>query len=278
MIMRAKILKTVLVLFCLSLYSVSASSIERLVIPGTGDSQNLLREAVRLFEQEHPEVVIDIPESVGSLGGIKRVLDGHASLARVARQLNDSERASGLNTLVFAYTPVVFVANLPKQCVDNLSTAEIIDIYSGKITSWQKLGNCPDHKVYVANREEGDSARLLIEEKLPDFRGIQEFTGEIIYSTPEALHIIEDHPFTIGYLPLAMLKDSPLTQFSLNGLHPTAENLVTNTYSLAIPLGFAWKDQPTGVYHQFIEFLFSAQGQQLLRAHDTVPVPKFPGY
>jgi len=276
--MREKILKITLVFFCLSLYAVAASSIERLVIPGTGDSQKLLREAVRLFEQENPGVFIAIPDSVGSLGGIKRVIDGHAPLARIARQLNDSEQASGLNTLVFAYTPVVFVANLPEQCVDNLSTSEIIDIYSGKITSWKWLGTCSDHKIYVANREDGDSARLLIEAKLPGFKDIQEFAGEIIYSTPEALHVIEDHPFTIGYLPLAMLKNTSLTQFSLNALHPTTENLVTNTYSLAIPLGFVWKDQPTGAYRQFVEFLFSAQGHELLRAHDTVPVPKFPGY
>ena len=275
--MVTQFFKLILVLFCLSPYTVSAASIERLVIPGTGDSQKLLREAARLFEQEHPQVVIDIPDSVGSVGGIKRVLNGHAPLARIARQLSDSEQASGLNSLVFAYTPIVFVANLPEQCANNLTTAEIIDIYSGKITSWQKLGNCPDHKIYVANREEGDSSRLLIEAKLPGFKDIQKFAGKIIYSTPETLHTIEDHPYTIGYLPLAMLKNSHLSRFTLNGLHPTVENLVANTYSLAVPLGFVWKDQPTGVYGQFIEFLFSARGQQLLRAHDSVPVPKFPG-
>lgn len=108
-----------------------ALSIERLVIPGTGDSLKLLREAARYFLREHPEVIIDIPESVGSVGGI---------------------------------------------------------------TSWQELGNCPDHKIYVANREEGDSSRILIEANLPDFKRIPKLAGEIIYSTPEALHIVEDHP------------------------------------------------------------------------------------
>lgn len=271
-------LKTVLILFCLSLYTASALSIERLVIPGTGDSQKLLRDAVRLFERDHPDVVIDIPESVGSAGGIKRVINGHAPIARIARQLNDSELESGLQSLVFAYTPIVFVANLPEQCIDDLSTSDIIDVYSGKITSWQQLGNCPDHKIYVANREEGDSSRLLIEENLSGFKDIQNFAGEIIYSTPEALHVIEDHPYTIGYLPLAMLDNSPLSRFSINGLHPTVENLVAKNYSLAVPLGFTWKVQPTGTYRQFVDFLFSAQGQEVIRSLDAVPVPKPSGY
>lgn len=276
--MRAQSPKILLVLFCLSLAAAPASSIERLVIPGTGDSQKLLREAARLYEQGHPEIVIDIPDSVGSTGGIKRVLDGHAPVARIARQINENEQTSGLKSLVFAYTPIVFVANLPEQCLDNLSPADIVDIYSGKITSWQNLGRCPDHKIYVANREEGDSSRLLIEENLPGFREIKEFAGEIIYSTPEALRTIEDYPYTIGYLPLAMLKNSPLTRLSIDGRHPTPENLVARSYPLAVPLGFAWKVQPKGAYREFIEFLFTAQGQQLVRSLDAVPVPTFPGY
>ncbi len=275
--MSTQFFKTVLVLFITTLWATSALSIERLVIPGTGDSQKLLREAAHHFEQEHPEVTIDIPESVGSVGGIKRVLNGHSPLARIARQLDANEQASGLSSIVFAYTPVVFVANLPDKCADNLSDAEIVAIYSGEITSWQKLGNCPDHKIYVANREEGDSSRLLIEANFPDFKKIPNLAGEIIYSTPETLHIIEDHPYTIGYLPLSMLRSSPLTLFSINNLHPTVENLVTKSYSLAIPLGFVWKDEPTGTYLQFIEFLFSPRGQEIIHTHNAIPAPKQSG-
>ena len=259
------------------LWATPALSIERLVIPGTGDSQKLLREAAHSFKQEHPEVTIDIPESVGSVGGIKRVLNGHTPLARIARPLDVNELASGLTSTVFAYTPVVFVANLPEKCVDNLSGAELVAIYSGEITSWQKLGNCPDHKIYVANREEGDSSRILIEANLPDFKKIPKLAGKIIYSTPETLHIIEDHPYTIGYLPLAILRSSPLTRFAINNLHPTVENIVTNSYPLAVPLGFVWKDKLTGSHRLFVEFLFSPQGQEIIRSHDAVPSLKTPG-
>ena len=66
--------KIVLLLLMTTLWATPALSIERLVIPGTGDSQKLLREAARYFEQKDPNVIIDIPESVGSVGGIKRVL------------------------------------------------------------------------------------------------------------------------------------------------------------------------------------------------------------
>ena len=143
--MSTQLFKIALLLFMTTLWATPALSTERLVIPGTGDSQKLLREAAYSFGHDHPDVTIDIPESVGSVGGIKRVLNGHTPLARIARSLDANERASGLSSTVFAYTPVVFVANLPERCVENLSTSELVAIYSGEITSWQQLGNCPNH-------------------------------------------------------------------------------------------------------------------------------------
>ncbi len=272
--MNTHLCKIALACIILAFWAPVSFSLDRLVIPGTGDSQELLRAVAAQFTQEHPDISFDIPDSVGSIGGIKRVLNGHAPLARIARPLNSSEVNSGLNSLTFAYTPVVFVANLPEICVDNLSTADIVAIYSGKITSWQALGNCPDHKIYVANREEGDSSRLLIEASFPAFTNITKFAGEVVYSTPETLHIIEDYQYTVGYQPQAMLKNSALTQFSINNLQPTAENLVNNKYPLAVPLGFTWKGDLPDVYRQFVEFMFSSRGQEIIRAHDAIPVPK----
>lgn len=275
--MTSRLMQSVLALFIITLWTTPASALERLVIPGTGDSQELLRVAAQSFEKAHPELIIDIPDSVGSTGGIKRVLNGHAPLARIARKLHANEQSSGLKSNLFAYTPIVFVANLPENCVDNLSSEEIIAIYSGEITSWKQLGQCPDHKIYIANREEGDSSRLLIEEHITGFKGIQNFAGEIIYSTPEAQHIIEDHPYTIGYLPLAMLTRSPLTRLSVDNLHPTVENLVSQKYSLAVPLGFVWKDEPSDSYRLFVDFLFSVKGKEIIRSQGAVPAPKKPG-
>jgi len=275
--MTTQLLKSILILLTIALGATSVFALERLVIPGTGDSQKLLRVAAQSFEKSHPELIVEIPDSVGSTGGIKRVLNGHAPLARIARGLHADEQASGLKSKLFAYTPIVFVANLPEKCVDNLSPTDIVAIYSGEITSWQQLGQCPDHKIYVANREEGDSSRLLIEEHIPGFKDIQNFAGEIIYSTPEAQHIIEDHPYTIGYLPLSMLSRSPLTQFSIDNLHPSAENLVSHKYSLAVPLGFVWRDEQPESYRLFIDFLFSAKGQEIIRNQGAVPAPKKPG-
>ena len=49
-----------------------------LTIPGTGDSQDVLRLLAERFQRDNPDVTVEIPDSVGSTGGIRLVQIGRA--------------------------------------------------------------------------------------------------------------------------------------------------------------------------------------------------------
>ena len=133
---------------------------ESLTIAGTGDSQELLRALAEKFEENHPQVDVIVPDSVGSSGGIREVLDGKSQLARIARPLTEKEISLDFHEVVFARSPVVFVVHPSVTAVDNLSYAQVIAIYSGEIQNWQQLGG-EDKTLYVVNREGGDSSRVV---------------------------------------------------------------------------------------------------------------------
>lgn len=242
-----------------------------LVIPGTGDSQELLQVLARAFERSHPGAKIEIPESIGSSGGIKNVIAGNAVLARVARPLKESERQAGLDYIFFAYSPIVFAAHLEDACVQSLSSAQVVDIYSGAISNWNQLGACPDHVIYVANREPGDSSRSAISDYLPAFAAISEPAGETIYSTPETVGVLQRYPHTIAYVPLAALPDSTITVLALDGHAPTVANVQTGSYPLATPLGLTWKGRLPAAARSFVDFLFSPEGERLIRSKGLIP-------
>ncbi|AMV73811.1 phosphate ABC transporter substrate-binding protein [Desulfuromonas sp. DDH964] len=242
-----------------------------LVIPGTGDSQELLQELARAFEASHPGAKIEIPESIGSSGGIKNLIAGNALLARTARPLKESERQAGLDYLPFAYSPIVFAAHLEKPCVENLSSDQVVGIFSGAIRNWNQLGTCPDHVIYVANREPGDSSRSAINAHLPAFAAIAEPAGETVYSTPKTVGVLQRHPYTIAYAPLAALTDFSLRVLALDGQAPTVVNVQNGSYPLVIPLGLVWKGQLPAVARPFVEFLFSPEGQRLIRSKGLIP-------
>lgn len=268
--------KVFLVLFWWILCSaVPAYSGEHLVIPGTGDSQKLLNEAALAFEKVHPGVVVEIPASIGSSGGIKSLIAGKARIARIARPLKASERQAGLQALVFALSPVVFAAHLEQDCVQSLAADQVVGIFSGEIDNWSQLGNCPAHVIYVANREAGDSSRAIIEAHLPAFAAISDPVGETVYSTPHTVEILQRYAHTLGYVPLAAMGNAQLTILDFDGVPPTPENVRGQRYPLVIPLALAWKGKLPPVAEQFIEFLISAEGQRLVVRRGLVPAKSF---
>ncbi len=254
------------------LLSTTAMAQDQLVIEGTGDSQQLLRQLAKAFEAVHPGTRIIVPDSIGSSGGVKALSKGKCDLARVARPLKDKEKALApdLSYRQFAYSPVVFVANLPERCVDNLTTEELVGIYSGAITDWSALGTCRPHKIYVANRESGDSSRSVLEKNIPEFKAIPQLAGKVVYSTPETAQIIEDHPFTVGYLPQAAASPN-LLQFAFNGADSSDESILDNSYRLVSPFGLVWKGELSGLAAKFLDFVISSQGSRVIRSAGGVP-------
>lgn len=159
---------------------------EKIVIEGSGDNQKLLRILADAFEKKHPGKIIEIPESIGSSGGIKALANGKCDLARIARPLKNSEQGLGLTSKVFASTPLVFVTGNNEAGIDNLNSEQIVNIFSGKFDSWSRLGG-NDIKFLVLNREKGDSSRRILEENIPGFKEADTMCGEIIHSTPDLI-------------------------------------------------------------------------------------------
>lgn len=244
---------------------------ETITIAGTGDSQRLLRQLAQKFQQQNPGVQILVPDSVGSGGGIKLLLAGRSELARVARPLKPKEQADGIHYRLFASSPIVFVANLPEPCLTDLSEQQITDIFSGKLADWKLLGSCQPHKIYIANRESGDSSRMVLEEVMAALKAVKEPAGKTIYSTPEVYDTLTRYPHSFGYLPKAQVQVGSLTEFKFAGVSATAENVQQGAYSLAVPLGIAWLGEPTGATKLFLEYLFSREAQQLMLKMGAVP-------
>jgi phosphate transport system substrate-binding protein len=242
-----------------------------LVIEGTGDSQALLREIAELFEERYPETTIQVPDSIGSSGGIKAVGTGKAELGRVARPLKEKERAYGLTYAVFAVSPVVLVVHPSVEGVDNLTAEQIVGIYSGTLTDWQQLGGAA-HKLYPIGRETGDSSRIILEAHVPGFQEIQKPVAKVYYTTPETLQGIVDHEYTIGYVPMAMIHNSGLHTIGIDGIAPSIENIRQNRYKMVAPLGIVYKKPLNPLAKAFADFLSTPDVHEIIEEYGCLPV------
>ncbi|MCB2183606.1 MAG: substrate-binding domain-containing protein [Desulfobulbaceae bacterium] len=258
------------IFFIFSLYfALPAQADATLSICGTGDSQQLLRKLAESYEKLHPGTSVTIPDSIGSSGGIKAAKAGKCDMGRVARPLTAKEQKYGLSYLVFAYSPVVFLANNSVSGVKNLSSTEVAGIFSGNINNWQQLGG-PEGKIFVANREKGDSSRSVIEQNIPSFARIENFIGETIYSSPETIQTTSTYKNTIAYGSIAMARNSNLIIFSLDGVFPTQENIKNGTYKLVTPFALVWLENPSPQRENFLAFLHTERAEEIMNAHGIV--------
>ena len=246
-----------------------AKAQDALVIAGTGDSQALLRNLGAIFEKANPGAKIEVPDSVGSGGGIKAVSRGEAGLGRTARALKDKEKP-GLADVMFARSPVVFATNTSVQGLKDLSREQVLAIYGGKITNWKEVGG-PDAKIYPISREEGDSSRETINQNLVGFKELTLVSKEF-FTTGETAEAIVKHDSTVGYLPLSMAIEYGLNPLTIDGKSPTQEHVNNGSYPYVTSLYFVKNETPSALALQFIDFVLSSEAGTLMLKQGVVPL------
>ncbi|MBF0455700.1 MAG: substrate-binding domain-containing protein [Magnetococcales bacterium] len=242
-----------------------------LVIAGTGDSQALLRHVARRFEQDHLSsgILVDVPDSIGSGGGILALQKGLAQLARIARPMKQREQA-GLLSIPFAISPIVFAVHPSVTGIESLTRRQILDIYSGAVNNWAQVGG-RDHKIYVVNRERGDASRTVLENSLIK-REVDWRAGKIFFSTPRAAKAIANHPYTIGFLPLSVAFGSGLKILSIDGVQPGEASVTSGEYPHFLFLELVAKKPVTGWEQKFMRYLFEPKIRNFMNLIGIYPV------
>jgi phosphate transport system substrate-binding protein len=239
---------------------------EELVIPGSGEPQQLLRALATLAASARPGFAVSVPESVGTGGGLKAVLEGQASLARIARPLKSKEEAAGLRQEFFATCPVVFAASVPEAWKPGLTPDQALAVYQGRITDWSAISEGRG-KIYPLTREPGDSLLAAVDQGVPGFATAPAPAAKVTYTTPETLALLTGHPNALGYAAMPAFYGSGLAILPLAGVAPSAETLRSRAYPLTAPLGLAWKGDPSPETRAFLDFLRTPGAKAVIRDH-----------
>ncbi|MBU0482303.1 MAG: substrate-binding domain-containing protein [Proteobacteria bacterium] len=261
---------SLLFLALLFLFPATSFGAATLEIPGTGDSQALLRDLAAAFNAGQQEIEVVIPDSIGSGGAIKSVAGDKNELGRVARPIKKKEQRYNLNYLQFAASPVVFAVSGNVGGVDNLTPEEALAVYAAKTTNWSALGGPPE-SIYLIGREPGDSSREAVEEIVPGFGGIENYSGIVAYSTPEAVDMLATHDNSIAYLPFSMTSGRNVRVLKFGGKGPLDPG-----YPLLTPFGMVWKGKMSGPAAGFMDFIFSDRGRKIITAAGAVAVARKP--
>lgn len=247
--------------------SPQSEKMEIVTIPGSGDSQDLLRALARSYRARYPDRDVMVPDSVSTVGGIKAVGTEASLIARVARLPNVNERAQygKFKYLEFARVPVVFIVS-PDTGVSDLSERQICDIFSSRITNWNKVGG-HDLPIAVQSRPGHGSNMLEIRDKIACFAKLRVTSrAHDNFRNADLVKSMKKSSGAIGFMPLSEAKLAGFTTVTLNGVAPTVSN-----YRLGIGLGFVYQKPLSSSILAFIDYMKSDSAQEIMRQMGNVP-------
>lgn len=237
-----------------------------LVFAGSGTNLPLVRVLAKAFQRTHPGIEIEVPESIGSTGGIQAAADGAIALGLISRELKDKEKGKGLTILTCAHTPMIIGVH-PSVPEDNITFEELLNIYRGKKRTWK------DGKdIVVLTREPGDSSVEVLVKGIPGFREAYKESQKakrwtVLLTDQKMNETLAKTPHAIGLSDLGIItiEKHAIKPLKVNGIAPTLKSLQSGNYMLYKTLSFVYrKDTLTAGAREFMAFVKSAQGKKML--------------
>lgn len=128
----------------------------KLVLTGASTIAPLAAEIGKSFEAVHPGVRVDV-QSGGSSRGVTDARKGLANIGMVSRALKDDEK--DLKAFSIARDGVGITLHKDNP-VNNLSDAQVVDIYTGKVNNWKQVGG-KDAPITVINKARTLNIRII---------------------------------------------------------------------------------------------------------------------
>lgn len=236
---------------------------------GSSALQPLVEAAAQQYISTNPGVVINV-QGGGSGTGLSKISEGAVDIGNsdIFAEEKEGVDVSGLvdhKVAVVGMGPVVH----PDAGVDNVSTEELIDIFTGKIRNWKELGG-NNQDIIVINRAQGSGTRATFESTA--LQGNEPIESQEQDSSGTVRKIVSETPGSISYLAFSYFDDS-VVALQVNGAEPTRENVETNDWEIWAYQHMYTKGEPAGLTKEFIEYMMSDEVQnQLLPEMDYLPV------
>jgi phosphate transport system substrate-binding protein len=235
-----------------------------------------MERLARAFEKRYSGITVRVLPSIGSTGGIKAVRDGTIDLAVSSRPLKPDEVEPGLVEEPYGRTPFTFSTPVATATA-GLTLNQLERIYRGETTTW------PDGtplRLIIRPRTDASSHYLAgISPGLAEgeARSHQIPGVHLVVTDQEAAAQIEKTAGSLGVTTMAVVKAEArrVKGLDLDGVAPTLANMATGKYPHAMTVSLVYrKERLPGANGKFLTFVFSPEGQKILRDCGHLPIKR----
>lgn len=294
--MRRKLTKTGILLVALVMLIISGCSqnnptqttkSENAVyqIKGSDTEVNMVQRLTEVYNEKKPNVQFAVTGG-GSGTGIAALIDKQIDVANSSRPMKDEEisqaQANGVEPVafIFAQDGLAVVVN-ESNGIESLTLDQVGAIYRGDITNWKDVGG-EDREISTYGRQSSSGTYVFFMETV--VKG--DYTAEMKMLAGNA-NIVEGvvaDVAGIGYIGVGYAKDGDSVVSGLKVLEIAKdasseatsplvmENILQGKYPLVRPLYHYTDGKPEGSLKDYLEFVFSADGQAVVEEEGFFPI------
>jgi phosphate transport system substrate-binding protein len=276
--MKTTKLKIAAILLVIMTVGFSFITVSKVTVKGSDTMVILSQKWAELYMKKNPGTSIQVTGG-GSGVGLAALINGSTDIANSSRPIKPAEmeklkaRYSTLGVQIPCAKDGLTVFINKTNPVSELTIKQIGKIFSGEITNWKQVGG-PDAPIKLYGRESSSGTFEFFKDHVvkTDFDpSLQSLPG-----TAAIVNAVKKDKNSIGYGGAAYaegVKDCKVKKDDKSaGVLPTAATVKNNTYPITRYLYMYLKSKPTGDTKAFIDWILSAEGQDVIEGVGYYPL------
>jgi phosphate transport system substrate-binding protein len=159
----------------------------------------------------------------------------------------------------------------PNNPVNSISVDQLYKIMTGEIRNWSEVGGNNEQVLVVVRVGKMSGVGYMGRKMLFDDSRANFYRRAInLKSSGPVEKKVEKRENAIGISGISSAKRRKVKLLSLNGVAPTKANVAKGAYPFFRPLYLMTKGEPQGEVRKFMDWLLSAEGQQVVSNQGTV--------
>jgi phosphate transport system substrate-binding protein len=242
------------------------------VVKGSSTVLPIADRCAEVFNEMHDDIKVTVAGGGSSLG-IESVATGKADIGDASREIKSSEiekYGNIFNEYAVAKDGVAVIVSkeIYNAGVTDLTLQQIKEIYGGTINNWQDVGG-PNEEIFVNERDEGSGTR----DTFMDIIDLETANGadKANSANSQVTQAVSGSKVAIGYVGLGYVNpQAPAVK--INGVEPSPSTIKNDLYPISRSLYMYTKGEPTGAVKEFLEFVLSQEGQNIVEQEGFISV------
>ncbi len=246
---------------------------QKLTIQGSTTVLPIAQSAAEVYMDNHPEADITV-RGGGSGTGVAALIDGATDIADASRPMKPKEitlaRERGVDPVenIVARDGIAVIVH-PDNPMTGITKEDLKAIYTGEINSWDKVSSGKG-TIVVVSRDAASGTFEAFNELALDKAKLTD-GALMLASNLEVARTVAQTPGAIGYVGLGYLSDD-VKAVTVNDIMASEATVNDGTYPLARPLYMYTNGSPSGLAKDFLGFVLSPEGQEIVKEAGFVPV------